>query len=155
MYPYHTIELVAIFVYGNDFTRHMSVPLIPDYILTLAGLISLFVCFAAIILWIIRRKYALRRNDSTSSFMDALVPFIGGGNARIKHKCEKWFFGILLIGAFLITSLFTDDLLDCVYQILNQKLTHFEQLTAMNLTGTISPSLSTDAYLIYGMLKKV
>lgn len=153
LYPYHSIELVVIFVYGQDFTRHMNILLIPESIQLLAGLIMLFICLAAIVLCIIRRKLELQRNGFVSSFVDTLIPFIGGGNLRIEHKWEKWFFGILIIGAFFITSLFAGDFLDCVYLILSQKITRFEQLAQINSTAVFNPSLNANLRDIRSMLR--
>lgn len=141
LYPYQSLELGVIFIYGKDFTRRMNFILIPESVLLLAGLIMLYICLSAAVLCIIRRKFNLRRSDMISAFIDTLIPFIGGGNLRIEHKWEKWFLGILLIGAFFITSLFVGDLLDCVHLILNQKVSTFEQLAKINpwvvLAGSI------------------
>lgn len=135
------MEIRVIFVYGQDYTRHMNILLIPGYVQILSGVIMLFICLASIVLWIIRRKLELRRNDFVSAFIDTIIPFIGGGNVRMEHKWEKWFFAILLIGAFFITTLFAGDLLDCVYLILNQKITTFDQLAEMNAPIYIVPAM--------------
>lgn len=144
-----------MFVYGQDYTRAMNILFIPGYVQALAGVITLFICLAAVVLSIIRRKFQLPRSDSVSAFIDTIIPFIGGGNVRIDHKCEKWFFGIVIIGAFFITSLFTGDLLDCVYLVLFQKIETFAQLAAINSTFLISPTLSLHILEIAYMLRCV
>lgn len=142
LYPYDSAELVTIFVYGDDFSRHMNILLIPESVQILAGLIVLFKISAAIILFIIRRKFQLRGGDFISAFIDTMVAFTAGGNLRLRHKFEKWFFGIMLIGAFFIISLFMGDLLDCIYRIFDQKISTFEQLATMNAPIFISHRLS-------------
>lgn len=132
LYPYDSAELVTIFVYGDDFSRHMNILLIPESVQILAGLIVLFKISAAIILFIIRRKFQLRGGNFISAFIDTMVAFTAGGNLRLRHKFERWFFGIMLIGAFFITSLFMGDILDCIYRIFDQKVSTFEQLATVN-----------------------
>lgn len=155
LYPYRSNELVVMFIYGKDFTRGTNIFLIPDTIQTLAGLISLYICLAAIVLCIIRRKFKLRRDGLFAAFIDTLIPFIGGGNLRIGHKWEKWFFGILLIGAFFITSLFAGDLVDCIIRIWNQKISTFEQLAKINPPIVIDPTLAPYSERIQAMLRFV
>lgn len=134
LYSYHSIDLVVLFVYGADFTREMNILFVPRSIQLLISSILLFKISAVIILYIIRRKFQLRRNDFMSALIDTMVAFTAGGNLRMGHKLERIFFGILLIGNFFIISLFSGDLLDCFYRILDQKVSTFEQLATMNPT---------------------
>lgn len=153
LYPYDSAELVTIFVYGDDFSRHMNILRIPESVQILAGLIVLFKISAAIILFIIRRKFQLRGGDFISAFIDTMVAFTAGGNLRLRHKFERWFFGIMLIGAFFIISLFMGDLLDCIYRIFDQKVSTFEQLAKMNAPIFISQRLSVHTEDINDMLR--
>lgn len=132
LYPYHSIELSVIFLYGTDFERHMNILLIPGSIETLAYIILLFVSSAAIILCIIRRKLKLRRDGLISTFIDTVVAFVAGGNLQMKHKLERLFFAVMLIAAFFITSIFAGSILFYMYRILNQKIDTFKLLDNVN-----------------------
>lgn len=94
----------------------------------LGYLMLLFVTLAAIILCIIRRKCKLRRDGLISTFIDTIVAFINGGNLQMKHKLERYFFGIVLAAAFFITSIFSGSILFYVYRIMDQKIDTFEEL---------------------------
>lgn len=89
------------------------------------------------------------------SLIDTMVAFISGGNLRMRHKWERWFFGILLIGAFFITSLFTGDLLDCIMTILNHKMKRLEQLADLPSPIYVHSTLVNDVEHIQNILRLV
>lgn len=155
LYPFHSVELDVVFVYGKDFTRQMNILFIPMSVQLMAALIVLFMGLATIALSILRRKWNLRRRGLITTFIDTLIAFISGGNLRMQHKLERWFFGILLFGAFFLTSIFAGDLLDCVYQILNQEVSTFDQLAEINAPIFINPTLSIHNKHILGLLRFV
>lgn len=154
LYPYQSVELAVIFVYGEDIQRQVNIWYMPGSVQGQAISIVTFMSLAAIVLCIIRRKFKLRRDGLLSTFIHTLVVFIGGGNLRMQHRFEKWFFGILLFGAFFITSIFTGDLLDCVYRILNQKISTFEELAGMNSPIYISRSLAANSMHVRNILRQ-
>lgn len=155
LYPYDSVKLVVIFVYGTDFTRHMNIVFVPESIQTLAVLLVSFMSSATFVLYLMRRKLKLRRNGLTSTFIDIIIAFIAGGNLRVQHKLERSFFGILLIGVFFLISLVASDLLDCVYRILNQRISTFEQLTKINSSIYIKTALTLHKSIIREMLRFV
>lgn len=135
LYPYHSVELIVMLVYGEDFTRsHMGGSLIiPESIQISAGVIAIFIAMTTIVLWILRRKMRLQRSGFILSFIDTLIGFISGGNLRMNHYLERCFFGILLISVFFINSLFTGAILNCVMRIYDQRVSTFEQLAEIDL----------------------
>lgn len=155
LYPYESPKLALIFVYGTDSTREMNIVLVPESVRTLAISIGLFVILATTALCFMRRKLKLPRSGSTFTFIDVIIAFIAGGNLRMQHKFERWFFGILLIGTFFINSLFTGDLLDCVIRILNQRISTFQQLADINSPIYISKTLAMHEFNIRKMLRFV
>lgn len=142
LYPYESYKLSVLFVYGTDLTREMNIVFVPETIRTLAILIMSFVSSATIALCLMRRRLKLRPAGFISAFTDIIITFIGGGNIRMQHKFERWFFCILLIGNFFIVSLFAGDLLDCIIQILNQRIIRLEQLAGMSSPIFIGKTLS-------------
>lgn len=132
LHSHQSIELVAFFVYGTDFDREMNIFFVPKSIQLGTYAILLFICAAAILLSIVRRKFGLARGRLLDTFADCWIPFIGGGNLQMQHKWERWFFGILLFGAFFIVSVFAGDLLDCIIRVLNAKVSTLDQVAEIN-----------------------
>lgn len=152
LYPYDSKKLAVIFVYGTNYQRKTNIVLIPKSTKILAILIVTFIILSAIVLYFARQKWHLRRRSPSSALLDTMIAFIAGGNLEMRHRFERWFFGILLFGAFFITSIYTGDLLDCIFSILNQKVETFEQLAKTNSTIFVNPSLGQNAELIWNML---
>lgn len=135
LYPYHSTEVIVIFVYGTDFRRERDIFLVPNSILLVTSLIVLFMTMSSLTLYVARRKLNLRGNSVTISIMDCLIPFIGGGNLQMEHRFERWFFGIMLIGGFFIIAVFGGDLVDTVIKIHSSKIETYEHLAATNVTN--------------------
>lgn len=127
----------------------------PGKIQAAGGFVLFLVVIAAIILCIIRQKKRLQRDGLISTIIDTCVVFLGGGNLQMRYKLEKWFFGILLIGAFFVTALWSGDLLECIIRIRNQKISTFNGLTGTNSPIYIPNTLTTHNAHIYEMLKFV
>lgn len=132
LYPYSTFELKVLFFYGSDFKREMNIFSVPKSVGIVSIMVLSFIFVATIILYIIRRKLRLLRNDYFSVFIDCWIPFICGGNLQMQHRIERWFFAILLFGAFFIMAVFSGDLLDCVVCVLNAKVKTFADLAVVN-----------------------
>lgn len=153
LYPYHVAELTVVFIYGKHFTRRMNILLIPESIQIITTMIIVFASLGAYILYFIRRRLHLRRDGLSSTFIDTMITFIGGGNVRIVHKYEKWFFGILSFGAFFIISVFSGDLLDCFVRILHEKVNSFEKLAFLNSPIFINVDFREQSDQIHSMLR--
>lgn len=122
-----------MFVYGTDFQRQRDIFLVPNSIILVTGLVLLFMILSAITLYIGRRIFKLPHASVTLSAIDCLIPFIGGGNIRMEHRFERWFFGIMLFGAFFIMAVFGGDLVDTVVQIHSSKIATFDDLAEVNV----------------------
>lgn len=133
LYPFDSDNFIVIFVYGEDFKRQLNMWFIPGSARTIFIFIIMFICLAAIVLCIIRKKFKLRRADLPITFIHTIVAFIGGEDLRMRHKWERWFFGIVMIGAFFITSVYGGTLLDYFVQSYGQKMTKIEQLIGLKL----------------------
>lgn len=133
LYPYHSVDLGVLFVYGTNFERQMSILLLPESVQTLNILIIIFLSVSATILCIIRRRLKLRRDGFISTFIDTMVAFTGGGRLQMQHRWERLFSSILFSAAFFITSIYTGDVLFYIYRVLDQKISTFKQLALINL----------------------
>lgn len=140
-YPYTMVRLYAIFIYGDDFIRNIDVFNFSTICLIYGGVWIMITVLLAAILWIGRRKLNLRRNEFSLALIDIFVTYFAGGNLRIQHKLEKWFFGILLIFAFFLTSILTGDVLDQIYRVFSQKVSAFHELSQSNLSIYTHPNL--------------
>lgn len=153
MYLHVKIKLKTLFVYGTDYKRKMNIFSVPESVTIVAALVLSFIFAAAITLYIIRRKLRRPPNEFLSAFIDCWIPFIGGGNLRMEHRLERWFFAILLFGAFFIMSVFSGDLLNCVVQVLNEKVSTFAELAEINPPIYSTYELYLHRDLIYEKLK--
>lgn len=150
-----SIELKTFFVYGTDYRRGMHLQAIPATTAIAAGVILLFICLATITLTFIRQKLRLSGGDFIKSFIDCLVPFIGGGSIQMRHKYERWFFGVLHFAAFFIVAVFAGDIVDSVIRILNSKVSTYRELAQTNTSIFINEALKLQHNEIYGMLRYV
>lgn len=153
LYPFNSIELGVLFVYGKDFERTIDILVIPKSLKLVSILVSCFISLAVIILYIIRNKFKLRRNGGSSVIIDCMIAFINGGNLQMRHKFEKWFFGILIFGAFFMTALLTGDILDCIYQNRAHKISKFDEINDLKIPVFISRHLKIHEDLIHEMLR--
>lgn len=152
-FPYSSIRLYAIFVYGHDFNRNIDVFNLSTSLLIYGGVWIILTVLLATILWIGRQKLNHRRNEFTLALIDITVTYLAGGNLRMQHKIEKWFFGILLIFAFFLTSILTGDVLDQIYRVNSQKMSEFHELSQLNLSIYTHPSLSNQDDDVHALLR--
>lgn len=156
LYPFESTKLVVTFVYGVDFERELNLFAgISKSTQMGAALVMLFVSIAGITLYFMRRTLGLPRSDIVSTYMDCWIPFFWGGNIQMRHKYERWFFCIMLFGAFFIMSVFAGQLLNSVLCVRNQKISTFEQLANIKSPITILPTLGIYSDIIHSMLRSV
>lgn len=142
LYPYSETKMAVMFVYGADFQRKHNILLIPITIKIATILITSFMCVAAIVLHKMRKTFKWQRVGLSLAFVDVIIAFIGCGNLRVRHKLERWFFAILLIGAVFMTPIFAGELLKQVYLMHDQEITTFAQLEQIKSPIFINPALS-------------
>lgn len=151
-YPYHSRRLYSIFVYGTDYKRSIDIFRVSNLIKIVIALIALLLIVAILTLYTMRKLFKFPSSDAVSCTMDCLVLFIGGGNPRMGHRFERWFFGILMTGAFFIVSIFGGDLVDSVVRILNSKVRTLEDVIEINPSIHIETDLATNTLEILAML---
>lgn len=140
-------------MYGTDYKRKFDIFPISRPVKIVSALIVSLLAVATIALYKIRIRFELPGNSFGSVIADCLIAFIGGGHLRMEHRFERWFFGILMMGAFFIISVFGGDLVDSVEHVLNSKVEAFEDLTKTNLTVYVDRGLAVHSEDISGMLK--
>lgn len=146
-------QIRVFFVYGADFSRNRNLFSTSQCMnnviiwLTIATLLS-----STIILYLLRHFVQVQRLDFVASFLDVFVVVFGGGSIRYRHRLEKIFFAITLIGAFFPVSLYLADF--SMHSVLNepQKVDTFAKLAKQNVTFRLTSTLATERSNINKML---
>lgn len=93
----------------------------------------LFITFATIMLYFLRRGDLMRRSYITEAFIDVMMTVTGGGNLRLRDKLEKIFFGFLLLGSFYINAIRLDNFLFSTFLAQNpERIDTFEKFAKIN-----------------------
>lgn len=149
LYPHHDVELKVMLVYGVDLRRQGCITSIAFPI----GWIALFVVSAASILFFIRVRARRQRNGFISSAFDIQIALFAGGNLRIEHKWERWFFGILLIGVFFLLSIVLNSpLYGCAISP-EQSVTTFSGLAKLKTPIYIGTDLKREQQAIIDIIR--
>lgn len=154
-YPYHSIKLSGIFVYGQDVGRNIEIFHVSRSLAAECVFYWIITIVLVFILWIGRRKLKLQRNGFSITYLDIFSALWAGGNIRAQHGFEKWFFGIVMIGAFFLIPILTGDLLDMFYSVLDSKVSTFSELTTTNLSIYMHPILKNHDENILEMIRLV
>ncbi|KAJ6643740.1 hypothetical protein Bhyg_08705 [Pseudolycoriella hygida] len=101
IYPYEMLPIQAIFLYGSDFSRQ---PTQQGFDIRNYWLLFVQIACGGIFLFILRRRDNIP-SDFSINFLELHGIIYGGANIRAKHKYERIFFSIALIGSFFIISL--------------------------------------------------
>lgn len=153
LYPFHSMKFIAMFVYGTNFQRERNIFNASGAVQLVAGLIVLFVVATAIILWLFRRQLCLARDEFQLALMDSLILIIGGGNLRMDHRFERWFFGTLLVGTFFMMAMFGGNLLDCFISVSDSKVRTFDDVAKINPSIVIDKALILYEHEMIGILR--
>lgn len=152
LYPYDSVGLAVMFVYGKDFQRHQipsasaSFRAVTISILIIWSLVAIILCAA-------RRIWKQPRDGLFSSFIDTMIGFIAGGNLRMQSKFGRWFFGILLIGAFFINAIWTGNLLSYAVRLPDLKVTTLEQIAQIDPPIFLSYRRKESREIVYQILR--
>lgn len=140
-------------MYGKDHKREIDIYRVPASVQIVIPVIVSLLIVAVITLYVIRKKCNVTGCDAGSCVMDCLILFIGGGNLRMEHRFERWFFGILLVGAFFTVAVFGGDLVDSVVRVLNSRIETFEEVVKFNPSVYLDADLAAHLEDILEMLK--
>lgn len=109
LYPYVSLKLKSIFMYGTDRDRR-SASMILSALMNY-WFIPFWFVFTTTVLHLIRFKVNNVKPDISSSVLDMIVIFFGGKSIRFRHCIENGFIIVLLFGMFFMSSLFVGDFL--------------------------------------------
>lgn len=153
LYPFHSVKLFVIFVYGSDYQRKINNNLFNKLEIFLLNWTNLVVFLGAVVLCFIRRFSRLRRSGFISVLIDVMIIFIGGGRSRPDHRLERWFFVILSIGAFFLNAICLGPTLFPTYLSPQQSITTFRQLAEVKSEFYFAPYLAANSDIVVEMLR--
>lgn len=153
LYPYNSIELAVVLVYGTDLKRRKDILYIPDWVRYLGFWIVFFWISFALILCVIRRRIGIANHGIISTLIESAVPFIGVGTIQMDHRWEKIFFGMLLMLGVVTNPLWSDIFLVQTYQIMDEKISTFEQLSKIQSPIYLYSSLEGDTVLVNELIR--
>lgn len=151
LYPYHSQAIIVVFIYGTNITYQT----IFTKLLMLSAWNLQFFFFVATILYLIRGKIKLQRNDFAICVIDIGIVFVGGRRLHIMHKFESWFFGILSVVAILVNAIGLLAFLFPLFINPYQRVDTFEKLANINPPVYIASTLHAEVRIINTMLKFV
>lgn len=156
LYPFTSEQYTAVFFYGEDFPRPQ-----PPGILTILSVgnywfIFIWFSLATIILFVIRWQTGVKHYDNTisSSILDMIVVFCGGGRLRFRNKYDKVYLMIMVIGAFFLLSLCTSKFTSRITS--SQQLDNintFEKLSKLKVPVYVSNAAGNDTKLVAAVLR--
>lgn len=130
--PDTTSKVFLSIAIGKDFPRHTN-HLNIWTILIGAWIHILFIIFATIMLYFLRRGDLMHRSRITAAFVDVIIMVTGGGNIRFRDKLEKIFFAFLLLGSFYINAIRLDNFLFSTFLAQSpERVDTFEKFAKMN-----------------------
>lgn len=157
LYPYRKWIVEVSFFYGKDYEPRLRSATLFE-VVSGYWFIPLWFLVATALLYLIRSKTQTkeRAQDISSTFMDMMIIFFGGGNLIVSFKVERYFIGILLIGMFLIQSIWTGDFLSKMSNSRNvNSVRTFEKLSELKTPVYIGRSLNTEQERVAEILKYV
>lgn len=155
LYPFHSVKLLVIFVYGSDYQRKVNNNLLNKLEIFLLNWTNLVVFSGVMVLCFIRRFPMLRREGFISVLIDVMIIFIGGGQFRLSHRLERWFFAILSMGAFFLNAIGLEATLFPTYLPSQQKVETFHQLAEMKPEFYFVPYLAPKSDIVIEMLRLI
>lgn len=155
LYPYNTMEISVIFVYGIDQEREKYRILLTGLGTTTLSIFVVLVLMAAAVLCFYRRTNRLQRDGYISSFIDVCITFYGGGNLHMRHTFERLFLGMLLIGFFFLMAFWQEAVLFPSFLLHDQRVRTFNDLIKKNPPIYSAGSMSEITEIIEEMLRFV
>lgn len=157
LYPYNSIELAVVLVYGTDVKRRKDTLYIPEWVRYMGFWILFFWISFALILCVIRRRRGIAHHGLNSTLIETDVFFIGVGTIQMDHRWEKIFFGILLMLGVVTNPLWSDIFLVQTYQMMDEKISliliRFDQLAKIQSPIYLYSSLEGDSVLVNELIR--
>lgn len=156
LYPFKSVRYMAAFVYGDDYPR----PHPPGILTTLSvgnyWFIFIWFLLATVILFIVRWRTGVRHNDNTisSSVLDMIVVFCGGGRLRFRNKYDKLYLIIMIIGSFFLLSLCTSKFTSRITSTKQlDNINTFEKLSKVHVPIYASNISGNDTQYVIAVLR--
>lgn len=155
LYPFHSVKIGVILVYGTDITRQTNLISIPKWVYIMSILLVLVLITYAAIICALRRKARLRHIGFISSFIDTSMAFLGRGNHRMSNRLERTIFVYLMVAGIITSPIWSGIFVIQTYNVLYQRVKTFKELAATNTPIYISGSLTHHEQNVVQLLKQV
>lgn len=158
LYPYTTERFTATFMYGKD----VPPPRLPGFLVVLSvgnyWFIIVWFSLTTIILFVIRWQAGVKslNNNISSSTLDMITVFCGGGTIRFRHRLDRIYLVIMLIGSFFLLSYCVSTFKSRITspdQLNN--VNSLEKLARLNVPIYASNSLGNDTQYIFSVMRLV
>lgn len=136
LYPYGISNLRVIFLYGFDFTREPTKYGLFQFWFSAKDSFRRLVMYSCMfILYGLRRMAKIQHSSFSRCYLETVALFVGGGKIRARHKWERIFFSIALVGLFCQISLYLANFsMLSVYSDKFDRTDTFEKLAKRNVT---------------------
>lgn len=153
LYPYNSDKLVVMFFYSIGAERQTESVMLSELQSATQIGFFVFVLLAAAILCYLRSRNRLRRDGYISCFIDVCIGLFGGGNLSMRHRLERWFFGIFLIANFFLMTFWVDGIFYPRFFIQDRSIKTFDQLAKVNPPIYMSFPLIKNGRIIEELLR--
>lgn len=152
LYPYGETELFVVYYYPIGSKRQRKEPF-RNWMDNVTKFMDIFFFTTTIGLYMLRKFLKIRGDIFISSYFDVNIVIFGSGILHIRHKIERIFFGILLIGSFFLSSVWINGFLFENCLISEQKIDSFADLKRINAPIFIDQLLESHEGFILEMLR--
>lgn len=155
LYPYTTETYAVVFVYGKDVPQPRPPGILAILSVGNYWFILIWFTLATIILFVIRWQVGFHPNIWLST-LDMITVFCGGGRIRFRHKFEKLYLVIMLIGAFFLLSFCTSTFTSRITSPNNlNNINTYEKLSELRTPIYASSLSGNDSENVYARLRFV
>lgn len=150
LYPYQTVDLAVVLVYGANTKRTQYRVAVKNFGRFLSFLTLIL---SAGVLCHLRKRYRLRHASFVSSLIDILIVFFGGIRLRVKHQLERIFLGFLLIVGVFVMTIWIEAVIFPSFLIGNHTINTFSKLADLNAPIYCSLEFKGNGHLLQEILK--
>lgn len=155
LHSYQSSDLAILFIYRDDRKYRENHFFAHGFEKKLNVLLLLNWFKLAAILCYLRRRARLRRDGYISCLLDMFIAAFGGGNIRITHRYERWFFSIVFIENIFIMAIWSVSTFYPTFFELDQSIKSIKEIAAINPPIFINPSLKYNDEDVVDMLRYV
>lgn len=153
LFNYHPTELRMMLVYGTELQHLHKEGIEKLQHFKSTHIIWAIMLLASGVLCFVRRKLRLPHDGFISSYIDVMIIFFAGGNIRIIHRIEKYFFASLWIAIFFLNAIYCGLMFDIVWLYPSGIALTIHQIKTIQPPVFLSPTLRDNEQSIKGIIR--